>query len=97
MKSILKPIVETIIRLTSKSPKYFVALQILLLIVGGILSLLGFTDTQTIFSLELPQWLKTAAGPEGIITVVFSLFISLLPSEKPQEVKEKVDSITENK
>lgn len=89
MKQVLKPIVETIIRMTSKSPKYFQALQITLV---GIAVLLGIIhNTQGI--IQYPEIILQLASESGFLSVCVGLFISLLPTNNTNATKAKVDSI----
>lgn len=87
MKEVLTPIVETVIRLFSKSPKYFKVLQIIL----SILTTLVVVLTNLKGSIELPSWVDFFTNPQGIFALALGLFVSLLPAKSTDAVKAKVD------
>lgn len=89
MKQLLTPIVETIIRMTSKSPKYFQALQIILVTIAVSLGIID--STQDI--VHYPKVILHLAGESGFLSVLTGLFVSLLPTNNTNATKAKVDSI----
>ncbi|KAA5533736.1 hypothetical protein F0919_14485 [Taibaiella lutea] len=89
MKQVLTPIVETIIRITSKSPKYFQALQIVLVAIAALLGIIRKTEDM----IHYPAFIIQLAGESGFLSVLVGLFISLLPTNNTNATKAKVDSI----
>lgn len=89
MKQVLTPIVETIIRITSKSPKYFQVLQIALVIIAVLLGIIDNTED----IVNYPKIISRLASGSGFLSVFVGLFISLLPTNNTNATKAKVDSI----
>jgi hypothetical protein len=89
MKQVLTPIVETIIRITSKSPKYFRVLQIVLIAIATLLGIIH--NTQDV--IDYPGIMVRLASESGFLSVLTGLFISLLPTNNTNATKAKVDSI----
>lgn len=90
MKQIFAPIVETIIRLTSKSPKYFQALQIVILVITAICGFLTYVQEKALF--ELPNWLLMFTGSDSIIMSIIALFMASLPAKSTDAVKARVEA-----
>lgn len=89
MKTLLRPFVETVIRLTSKSPRYFQALQILLLLA---ILLIGFVQlTKDI--IQYPVLVLRITSEDGLLSAGIGLFFSLLPTKNAEATKNKVDYI----
>lgn len=89
MKTLLRPFVETVIRITSKSPRYFQGLQILLTI---IVLLMGFVQL-TKDAIHYPALLINITKEDGLLPVCIGLFFSLLPTHNTEATKNKVDYI----
>lgn len=70
-------ILELIVRFASKSPKLFKGLQWLIGIVTALLSILTYIQENGL--LQLPEWVVSLTGPEGIITAAIAYIISRLP------------------
>lgn len=70
-------IVDTLIRLTSKSPKYFKALQILIAVVIALSGFLTFAQAQNLF--ELPPFLAIFTGTDSIVMGFITLLLASLP------------------
>ena len=89
MKTLLRPFVETVIRLTSKSPKYFQALQALLTLA---ILFIGFVQL-TRDVIHYPALILHLTDENGLLSASIGLFVSLLPTNNAEATKNKVDYI----
>jgi len=89
MKTLLRPFVETVIRLTSKSPRYFQALQILLTFV---IVLMGFIELTKDY-IHYPALILHITNEDSLLASSIGLFFSLLPTNNTEATKNKVDYI----
>ncbi|MFA6060031.1 MAG: hypothetical protein WC756_17645 [Taibaiella sp.] len=90
MKQILTPLVETIIRLASKSPKYFRLLQLVIAIATALCGVLTYIHDKAL--LALPDWTLVFTGADSIIAGIIALFVAMLPAKSTDAVKAKVDA-----
>lgn len=90
MKQVLTPIVETIIRLFSKSPRYFKYLQWIITVITTLCGALTVIQDNNLFA--LPVWLKPFTGPDSIVLGIIALFLAKLPAINTDAVKAKVDA-----
>lgn len=91
MNQVLQSVLETVFRFFSKSPKYFKVLQIVIIILGCICGVLTLIQDKT--SIVLPDFLLVFTGADSIVALIVAWFVSRLPSDKPEAVKSKVNTV----
>lgn len=89
MKELIKPIAEFIIRLFSKSPKFFKGIQWLVGIITALLAFLTYAESQDMF--QAPAWVEQYLGASSVLMGILTYILAKLPAENPAQVKSKVN------
>lgn len=80
---------ELILRTFSSKPKFFVTIQWISIITGGVSAILSYLQTT---SVQLPEWVATIANANVMVGSVVALIIAQF-TNKDKEVAEKIENL----
>jgi hypothetical protein len=80
---------ELILRTFSSKPKFFVTIQWISIVTGGVSAVLSYLETT---SLQLPEWVSTLSNANVMVASVVALIIAQFTNKDPQ-VTEKIDGL----
>ena len=91
MKTLIQPIAEFVIRLFSKSPKFFRVIQWLIFIITAALGILTAAQTDGLF-IPAP-WIDQFLGGDSVLMGVLAYIIAKLPVENATTKDAKVNNV----
>jgi hypothetical protein len=80
---------EFILRLFSSKPKFFVIIQWISILTGGISAIISYLQTT---SLSLPSWIPTVGNANVMVASVVALILAQL-TNKDAEVASKIEAL----
>jgi hypothetical protein len=89
MNALTAFIAEFVLRTFSTKPKFFVTIQVISLVTGGLAALITYLQGT---SVELPAWVATIGNANVMIGSVVALVLAQLTNKDP-EVAEKIDAL----
>jgi len=82
---------ELVLRTFSTKPKFFVTIQWLSIVTGGVSAIISYLQTT---SVQLPEWVGTVGNANVMVASVVALILSQLTNKDP-EVASKIDALHE--
>ena len=82
-------IAEFVLRLFSSKPKFFVIIQWVSIVTGGLATLLSYAQTVTA---QLPSWVTHFSNANVIVASAVALILSQLTNKDPK-VSEKIEAL----
>ncbi len=89
MNALTSFIAEFVLRTFSTKPKFFVTIQVISLVTGGLAALITYLQGT---SVELPAWVATIGNANVMVGSVVALVLAQLTNKDP-EVSEKIDAL----
>jgi hypothetical protein len=82
---------ELVLRTFSSKPKFFVTIQWLSIVTGGVSAIISYLQTT---SVQLPEWVATVGNANVMVGSVVALILAQLTNKDP-EVATKIDALHE--